>query len=212
MQAAPGNESAAHRMMELYNLLGQRDGLGAFLRNYLAAHPGQSWATVAYSKLLLEVDDAPGAERVLAASLDDKGAPTSPETAMALVKVYNLQNRPKDSLALLQKGAEKFPADDRIRFDLALCYEKLSDPTHAAAEYAKVSRKDPLVHQKASVNLAFIYERAGDARKAKEVLSAAEPGVTGTLPPAILAKIQALGSEPSRRPASAPPVVDGDKK
>lgn len=210
MESSPGNEAAARRMMELYQLLGRRDGLGVFLKNYLDSYPDKPWAMLAYSRTLIEIGDLAGADEYLRGTAIKNGYPTS-ELALEHTRLLGRLKRFADAKVALQKAIDKFPKDDRLHFDLALCWEKLDEPKKAASEYEKVTGAEGgsvalELKQKAVINLAQIVEKSGDTARAYALLRSIEP--TGAIAQAVATKIEELGrtlnggAGATRRPAS----------
>ena len=165
----PGHEEAAKKLVELYTKAERKDKLGVFLRDYVDQFPDRVWAMVSYVKLLSSIGNIKAAEGALAhATADDH---VSPDLYLLYAKALDTQKRYDDAKNILSEGAEHFPKDGRIRFDLALIYDHAGTTKLAEQAYNAVQISDPELYYQAQVNLALMYERNGNLQRALGTLA-----------------------------------------
>lgn len=202
LSGSPGNEPVAKRMVNLLTLAGHRDALGVFLKNYTDSHPEQTWATVEYARMLAEIDNPIAAMEALKKCVDKNGDPVNADVAVVYSSLLVKTQQIEEARDYLKKSLEKFATDDRLHFNLALCYEKLDKSDKAIREYAAVSEKDPNVYLKASINRSRLLQKDGKVNEALMILKKLHPE-NGELRSTLELAIQQLSSktEVNRLPA-----------
>jgi Flp pilus assembly protein TadD len=168
LKREPGNEDAAHMLVQSYTQAKRMDALGRFLLDYVDAYPTKLWALVEYVHLLARVGSLRTANPALARAVRESAK--SVDYYLLYAKVLFREKKTAEADVLLEHAVQVFPGDPRVRFDLGLCRELLGKTADAKRQYLAVKQSDEEVYFQARVNLALLQEREGDLEASKKTL------------------------------------------
>jgi tetratricopeptide (TPR) repeat protein len=143
LTTTPDLTDALRGMATCYETLNQRNDMFAFLEQFIAAHPDESYPWVLKSQLLAKDKRIDDAFKVLSEAVGKW--PKTPELYEALATIHLEKKETDQAIAVVKKGLEAMPDQVRLNIMLASIYEQTGDYANALETYNALVAKYPTV-------------------------------------------------------------------